>query len=151
MNASTVSSAAPPLPSYRTLLQELASLNALQADTLLQSEELAIGDMRIGLHCDGDEHDGDLLLYVSLGETAPEYAARIDQRLLEANHLGIATGGCTLGRHPTSGVVTLSVRMPISLTQADALSALLRSFHAHAVLWRSEIAPGAQESEPSSE
>ncbi|MCY0387262.1 type III secretion system chaperone [Robbsia sp. Bb-Pol-6] len=129
----------PTLPSYRALLEELALLDGLCATRLLASEELLIGELRIGLMCEGDAHNGDILLYTSLGKPAREREQAIDRLLLEANHLGTGTAGCTLGRHSTTGVVTLCARTPIPLTHALSLSDLLQAFHAIAILWRDEI------------
>ncbi|MGI4857479.1 MAG: type III secretion system chaperone [Janthinobacterium lividum] len=129
-----------PLPSYRTLLKELAQIDGLCATRLLDCEELLIGELRIGLMCEGDAHTGDILLYTSLGTPARERSQAVDRLLLEANHLGVGTAGCTLGRHSTTGVVTLCARTPIPLTHAVSLSDLLQAFHRIATLWRDEIA-----------
>lgn len=128
------------LPSYRALLEELARVDGLCATRLLAREELLIGELRIGLMCEGDAHNGDILLYTSLGKPAKEREQAIDRLLLEANHLGVGTAGCTLGRHSMTGVVTLCARTPIPLTHAVSLSDLLQAFHRVATLWRDEIA-----------
>ena len=127
------------LPSYRALLEELALVDGLSAPALLETEELLIGELRVGLMCDGDAHNGDILVYTSLGRPAPEREPDIDRLLLEANHLGVGTAGCILGRHSLTGVVTLCARAPIPLTQAASLSDLLQAFYGVASLWRDEI------------
>lgn len=126
-------------PSYKTLLEALAAHDGLSASVLLESEAILIGEMQIGLMCDGDAYHGDVLLYTTLGRPAPDREPGINRLLLEANHLGIGTAGCTLGRHSISGVVTLCTRLPIPLTKPESFSDMLRTFYSIGTLWRNEI------------
>nr|WP_301291001.1 type III secretion system chaperone [Robbsia andropogonis] len=90
------------------------------------------------LHEADDGHD-QVMLTASLGRPHPERDADVDKRLLEANHLGLGTSGCTLGRDSAQGNVSIYARLPLDLLDADALQNALDAFHAIASDWYGNI------------
>ena len=130
---------------YDTLRQSLIQRGpAMGMNTvrLWRDEELYIDGMHIGLMCDGDPVHGDILLYSALGKPLRENTRALNRRLLEGNHLGMGTGGCTLGRHGGTGIVTLYARLAIPVTVPATLLAKVHNLKQVALIWRDDVHAG---------
>lgn len=100
------------------------------------------GVLPIKISC--EERDGryDVMLSASLGRPRPEYDSHVDTLLLDANHLGLGTSGCTLGRDRQHGDVSICARLPLDLLDCTALDHALQAFHVVAVDWHGDIHRG---------
>lgn len=84
----------------------------------------------------------DVMFSTSLGRPRREREARVDALLLEANHLGLGTSGCTLGRDSPFGNISIFARLPLDLLDSTSLHIALRAFHQVASNWHSNIHHG---------
>jgi hypothetical protein len=125
--------------SYEDILNALAEQVGLDAQELLTTQELVVDGQPIGLQLEGDERNGDLIFFASLATPAPDQLQRVIRTLLEANHLWIGTGGCTLGLQPGTGAVTLCGRIRLDELGGKTLAALLDGFAETAGFWRNLI------------
>lgn len=127
------------MSSYTDLLTSYAEFVGLSpAGDLLESEELVVGDVNIGLMND----DGDVVFFTRLGRPPADKPAEDVYRLmLHANALWAGTGGNTLGLHQPSGEVMLCGRVATANCSAQGLAVLLDSFVDVARVWR-EIMQG---------
>ena len=128
---------------YTQLLEDYAQLVGLEpASDLLLNQELRVSDLSVGLTAEGDEDNGNIVLFTSLGQIAPDLPQdRLMRLMLEANALWAGTGGCTLGVQSGTGAVLLCIRMPLALCNAQALVPIVDAFVDVALLWR-EIVQG---------
>lgn len=124
------------MDAYRELLEGLAQALGIAPADLLDSEELVIDGHAVGLMYDGDASVGDLVLFSGLGVPEAPRKAEVHEALLHANCLWVGTSGGTLGVHPESGAVMLSLRYPIDGTTADTLVQVLRIYLDAADYWR---------------
>lgn len=130
---------------YDTLRQSLIQRGpamGINVAHVWRDDELSIDGMHIGLMCDGNPVHGDLLLYSALGKPLRENTRALNRRLLEGNHLGVGTGGCTLGRHGGTGIVTLYARLAIPVTVPATLLAKVQNFQQVALIWRDDVHAG---------
>lgn len=125
--------------SYEDILNALAEQVGLDAQELLSTQELVVDGQPIGLQLEGDERNGDLIFFAGLGTPAPEQLQLVIRTLLEANHLWVGTGGCTLGLQPGTGAVTLCGRIRLDELGGKTLAALLDGFSDTAEFWRNLI------------
>ncbi|WP_018693564.1 type III secretion system chaperone [Algicola sagamiensis] len=116
---------------YLNLLQDLAQYTGLDAQAFSEVEELFIDDVCVSFH----EQDGDLVLCAMLGQPTQEKLEPIYRVLLEANHFGIGTGGCTLGIQQETGNITLTSRHDIEPLSGEILATMLDSFIDVASFW----------------
>lgn len=130
---------------YRSLLAQYADQVGLEsAKDFLASQELRIGGIAVGLTCEGDEENGDVVFYASLGQPAPHVARdALFSLMLEANVLWAGTGGCTLGVQSGTGLAVLCGRLPLPLCDAGTLVVVLDAFVDMALVWR-DVVEGRQ-------
>ncbi|MCP1117132.1 hypothetical protein JOE11_000975 [Robbsia andropogonis] len=114
----------------------------MTVDQLWNQEELRVDGLPIGMMCDGDPTHGDILLYAALGKPLQEHILALNRQLLEGNHHGAGTGGCTLGQHRDTGVVTLYARLPIPITQPASLIAKINDLKHVTMIWRRDVHTG---------
>lgn len=127
------------MSNYSSLIESFALVNNLSPTNIIDYEEVVVDDLAIGIKCDGNEETGDVLLYSTLGIPNKNKKYNIDRLLLEANNLGVGTGGCVLGRQENTGAVTIYTRLPIQLTHSQSLTNTLEAFYNMANLWKKEI------------
>lgn len=127
------------LDAYRELLDGLAQALGVTPEDLLHTQELVIDGHAVGLMYDGDETVGDLVLFCGLGVPPAARKAQIYEALLQANCLWVGTSGGTLGVHPESGAVMLSLRYPVDGTTPDTLVQVLRIYVDAADYWRAVV------------
>ena len=128
---------------YQQLLEDYALLAGLEpiSDFVL-SQELRAAGLSIGLTAEGDENNGNVVLFASIGQNdVSQPKDRLLRLMLEANALWAGTGGCTLGVQSGTGAVLLCVRLPLALCDAGALAVTVDGFVEVALLWR-EIVQG---------
>lgn len=130
---------------YQHLLENYARLMGIEpASELLAHQEVQVEDLNIGFNVEGDEENGSLLLFTSLGLPGPEVPReRLMQMMLEANAFWVGTGGCTLGLQAHTGAVLVCARAPLALCDAPALAVVVEAFAEVALLWR-EIVQGRE-------
>lgn len=131
---------------YQDLLENYARLVGIEpvAD-LLETQEVEVAGITVGFTVEGDEDDGSIVLFTSLGLPTPQMPReRLMQLMLEANAFWAGTGGCTLGLQTHTGAVLVCVRAPLALCDAPAFAAVVEAFAEVALLWR-EIVQGRQE------
>lgn len=128
---------------YQHLLENYARLMGIEpASELVAVQEVQVADLSIGFNVEGDEENGSILLFTSLGLPAPELGReRLMQLMLEANAFWVGTGGCTLGLQAHTGAVLVCARAPLALCDAPALAVVVEAFSDVALLWR-EIVQG---------
>lgn len=124
---------------YEEILSALAEQVGLDAQELLSTQEIVVDGQPIGLGLEGDDRGGDLVFLANLGTPAPEQLQRVMRTLLEANHLWVGTGGCTLGLQPDTGAITLCGRIRLDELGGKTLAALLDGFADTAGFWRNLI------------
>lgn len=127
------------LEHYFALLQELADHLQISAGELLQSEEVVIDDLAVGLTYAGDDEVGDIVFFCDLGSIPKERVMSVQQVLLEANALWRGTSGATLGIHPGSGSVIMCGRVPLEGATAQGFTGVLDVFVDAAQFWRAHI------------
>jgi len=127
------------MSNYSSLIESFALVNNLSSTNIVDYEEVVVDGLAIGIKCDGSEDTGDLLLYSTLGIPDEKKQYNVDRLLLEANNLGVGTGGCVLGRQEKTGAVTIYIRIPIQLTHSQSLTNTLEAFYNMANLWKKEI------------
>jgi len=97
------------------------------------------GALAITISCKDRDGRYDVMLSASLGRPSRAREAGIDAMLLEANHLGLGTSGCTLGRDGPDGNISISARLPLDLLDSTSLHDALRAFHTVASDWHNDI------------
>ncbi|QKV52806.1 type III secretion system chaperone [Comamonas antarctica] len=130
---------------YQHLLENYARLMEIEpASELTAVQEVQVADLSIGFNVEGDEENGSIMLFTSLGLPAPEVPReRLMQLMLEANAFWVGTGGCTLGLQAHTGAVLVCARAPLALCDAPALAVVVEAFAEVALLWR-EIVQGRE-------
>ncbi len=130
---------------YQHLLEKYARLMEIEpASELTAVQEVQVADLSIGFNVEGDEENGSIMLFTSLGLPAPEVPReRLMQLMLEANAFWVGTGGCTLGLQAHTGAVLVCARAPLALCDAPALAVVVEAFAEVALLWR-EIVQGRE-------
>lgn len=118
----------PMIETYQNLLQELARLEDLDADLLLETQELAVDGLVIALGFEGNNHVGDVVFVTALGSPPTGRTEDIYRTLLEANHLWGGTGGATLGLQAGTGAVVLCSRSDVAELTGEGLAMLLENF-----------------------
>jgi hypothetical protein len=116
------------LDTYRELLRTLAGLLQLDPEELVRTQELACGELSVGLQYMGDGKVGDIAWFCDLGAPPPEQVAETWRLLLEANALWLGTGGATLGIQQGSDSILMSDRAPLGSVDAEGLAAALDNF-----------------------
>ncbi|MCD2514224.1 type III secretion system chaperone [Comamonas endophytica] len=131
---------------YQQLLENYARLIGIEpAADLLETQEVQVAELAVGFTVEGDEEDGSVVLFTSLGLPAPQVPReRLMQFMLEANAFWAGTGGCTLGLQGHTGAVLVCARAPLALCDAPAFAAVVDAFAEVALLWR-EVVQGRQE------
>lgn len=120
---------------YKALLHDFACHVALDPDLLLQTEEVVLNGLTIGLAFEGNDVVGDLLYFTDLGTPASHRIGEVHQTLLEANHFWVGTGGATLGVQPETGRVVCCGRIDLEGLTGESLAMLLDTFIDTAVFW----------------
>lgn len=130
---------------YQHLLENYARLMEIEpASELTAVQEVQVADLSIGFNVEGDEENGSIMLFTSLGLPAPDVPReRLMQLMLEANAFWVGTGGCTLGLQAHTGAVLVCARAPLALCDAPALAVVVEAFAEVALLWR-EIVQGRE-------
>ncbi|MET1115325.1 MAG: type III secretion system chaperone [Comamonas sp.] len=130
---------------YQQLLENYALLVGIEpASDLLDTQEVQVAELSVGFTVEGDEDNGSIVLFTSLGLPTPQMPReRLMQLMLEANAFWAGTGGCTLGLQAHTGAVLVCARAPLALCDAPAFAAVVEAFAEVALLWR-EIVQGRQ-------
>ncbi|MET1115835.1 MAG: type III secretion system chaperone [Comamonas sp.] len=130
---------------YRQLLENYAVLVGIEpASDFLDTQEVQVAELSVGFTVEGDEDNGSIVLFTSLGLPTPQMPReRLLQLMLEANAFWAGTGGCTLGLQAHTGAVLVCARAPLALCDAAAFAAVVDAFAEVALLWR-EIVQGRQ-------
>lgn len=100
------------------------------------------GGLPIAITCKARDGHYDVMFSASLGRPSREREASVDTLLLEANHLGQGTSGCTFGRDSPHGNISISARLPLDLLDGASLHDALRAFHTVARDWHGDIHRG---------
>lgn len=126
--------------SYHQLLRQAAIAVAIAPDQLLRTEEIAIDGNVIGLAHEPDaDRPGDIQLFTEVGRLRADTGASQLRGLLEANYMGVGTGGCTLGVQQDADTVMLWGRFPLERLDLGALLDLLGRFADVAAFWRGQL------------
>lgn len=126
--------------SYHELLRQAAIAMAIAPDQLLRTEEIAIDGNVIGLaHEPAGDRPGDIQLFTEVGQLPVDTGASLLRGLLEANYMGVGTGGCTLGVQQDANTVMLWGRFPLERLDPGALLDLLGRFADVAAFWRGQL------------
>ncbi len=130
------------MSNYADLLERYAQYVGLaSAEALLETEEVVVGDVTIGLMNEGGDA-GEVVFFARLGRpTAAAGLEAVYRLMLQANALWSGTGGNTIGLHEPSGEALLCGRIPLVSCSAVTLAGLLDAFSETARVWR-EIVQG---------
>lgn len=124
---------------YENLIRDFAQHVGLDGETLLQTQEVVIEGLKVGLDFEGDETLGDVVYFTLLGVPQPLRKSQVYETLLEANHLWVGTGGATLGVQQGTGQVIFCGRIDVEGVTAESLSLLLDAFVDNALFWHGYI------------
>jgi len=138
---------------YNKLLTDLARhLGLDEAEGLIQTQELALDDFRVGFNyapLDVNEPTiGDIEFFTLLGRPDAAREAAVHRLMLEGNNLWAGTGGATLGVQRESGAAVLAMSLPVETTTAQALAEALGAFAEVAVFWRAVVSGQADAQSP---
>ena len=135
------------LPAYPALLRDFATHVGLDPGILVETQEVVMAGIAIGLAFEGDAHGGDLLYFADLGAPSPQRALPVYQALLEANHFWTGTSGATLGLQPGTGHVICCGSMAVVGASGADLAVRLDAFIGTLLFWQQYVAD-AQEATP---
>ena len=127
------------LPAYQALLRDFAVHVGLDPDILVETQEVVMAGIAIGLAFEGDEHQGDLLFFADVGAPSPKRAAAVHKALLEANHFWVGTSGATLGLEPDSGRVICCGSMSVAGAVGADLARRLDTFIDTLLFWQQYV------------
>ena len=125
--------------SYADLLTAFAQHVGLDPAELALTQEVVVDGVTIGLLCQDDEIQGDLVFFTVLGTPDPAHFPRIAQVLLEANSFWTGTGGATLGLQRETGAVTFCGKVALADLDGASLAAILDAFVDTASYWRAFV------------
>lgn len=139
------------LPAYQALLRDFAVHVGLDPGILVETQEVVLAGIAVGLAFEGDAHGGDLLYFADVGAPSPLSAHAVHKALLEANHFWAGTSGATLALQPETGhVICCGSMTVVGATGAD-LAVRLDAFIDTLLFWQHYVAdtlPQAQDRPP---
>ncbi len=127
-------------PAYLALLRDFAVHVGLDPDILVETQEVVLAGIAVGLAYEGDEHGGDLLYFADVGGPSPQRAHDVYKALLEANHFWVGTGGATLALQPESGHVVCCGSMTVQGASGADLAQRLDGFIDTLLFWQQYVA-----------
>jgi hypothetical protein len=121
---------------FLALLTAFASEIGLTSnEAFLHSKEITVKGVTVSFLYQGNDRVGDVILYSALGDIAEARQAIVLRNAMQANYLGVATGGATLGLG--GDTLALSLRIPLALlTTAQILCAVVKNFVDIASVWQ---------------
>ena len=128
------------LPAYQALLRDFAVHVGLDAGILVETQEVVLAGIAVGLAYEDDAHGADLLYFADVGGPSPERAPGVHKALLEANHFWAGTGGATLGLQPETGHVICCGSMAVPGAGGADLAQRLDAFADTLLFWQQYVA-----------
>ncbi len=124
---------------YRHALMRLAEHVGVSTDALLQSEELTIDGVPVGLSLDGDtEGDPVIQVFCAVGVIPGNDAAHVYRELLRANAFGVDTQGATFGMQHGADRVVLAQKLGAD-AETQTLAETMRHLAHLAHAWQRQL------------